>query len=194
MSKYFTVFYNGPKCGASAPDHLHFQAGNKSFMPIDEDYPLLKKKYGEILLEEPGLTVTAINDGLRKFVLFEGESEENIIYTFGLFFETYKLFKKNEEEPMMNILSFFETGIGWRVIVFLREKHRPARYFSAGDRNILLSPAAVDLGGVCITPRESDFAKITKDHLVEILNEVCVGKDFFDSLILTLKENLTKFN
>src|ERR1035437_1866816 len=34
----FVIFYNGPKCGASAPDHLHFQAGNKGFLPIEKDY------------------------------------------------------------------------------------------------------------------------------------------------------------
>jgi hypothetical protein len=191
-SKYFTVFYNGPKCGASAPDHLHFQAGNKYFMPIDKDYPQLKKQYGEILFEEYGFTVTAVNDNLRRFIAFEGESEEVLIYAFSLFFETYSLLQKYEDEPMMNILSSFETGKGWRIIIFLREKHRPSHYYAAGDKNILLSPAAVDLGGVCITPRETDFAKITKDHLLEILNEVSVGKDFFKSFKLILRKNLNK--
>lgn len=192
MSNYFTVFYNGPKCGASAPDHLHFQAGNKNFMPIDEDYPQLKERYGEILLEEPGFVVTAVDDGLRRFIVLEGEMEEILIYAFGLFFETYSLLQKYEDEPMMNILSSYETGKGWRVIIFLREKHRPSHYYSAGDNNILLSPAAVDLGGVCIIPREIDFIKITKDHLTEILNEVSVGEEFFKLFKSAFRENLKK--
>ncbi len=192
MSKYFTVFYNGPKCGASAPDHLHFQAGNKYFMPIDKDYNHLKKQFGEILFEAPRFSVTAVYDGLRKFIAFEGESEEILIYAFNLFFETYSLLKKFEDEPMMNILFSFDTGIGWRIIIFLREKHRPSNYYAAGDKNILLSPAAVDLGGVCITPRAADFSKITKDHLLEILNEVSVGEDLFKLFKLKFRDNLNK--
>jgi Domain of unknown function (DUF4922) len=192
MAKDFTVFYNGPKCGASAPDHLHFQAGNRYFMPIDKDYPDIIKKYGQILMNEIGLTVTAVNDGVRKFITFEGESEENIIHSFGIFFYTYGLLQKYENEPMMNILSSFETGKGWRIIVFLRDKHRPERFYLPGDKNILLSPAAVDLGGVCITPREADFAKITKDYLIEILSEVSAGNNLFNALILALNENLKK--
>jgi hypothetical protein len=192
MSKYFTIFYNGPKCGASAPDHLHFQAGSKNFMPIDEDYPQLKKQYGESLFEEYGFAVTAVDDGLRRFIVFEGEVEEILIYAFNLFFETYNAARQHEGEPMMNILASYEGGEGWRIIIFLREKHRSSHYYAAGDENILLSPAAVDLGGVCITPREKDFHRITKDNLTEILNEVCVGKEFFESLKSALKESFKK--
>ena len=192
MAGHFTVFYNGPKCGASAPDHLHFQAGNKYFMPIDEDYPQLKRQYGEILHEELGFTVTAVDDGLRKFIALESEMEETLIFAFNLFFETYSTLQKYEDEPMMNILASYETGKGWLIIIFLREKHRPSCYYSEGDKNILISPAAVDLGGVCITPREIDFAKITKDQLQEILNEVSAGKEFFNSFKSALGENFKK--
>jgi hypothetical protein len=192
MSTHFTVFYNGPKCGASAPDHLHFQAGNKFFMPIDYDFSRLKNDYGEILLEDTGLTVTAVDDGLRKFITLEGDMEEILLIAFSLFIETYSLLLKIAEEPMMNILSSFEKGKGWRIIIFLREKHRPACYYSTGDENILLSPAAVDLGGVCITPRENDFNKITKELLKGIFNEVCVDAEFFNSIKSALKENLKR--
>jgi hypothetical protein len=192
MSKYFTVFYNGPKCGASAPDHLHFQAGNKYFMPLDSDYPELIKKYGEILFEEPGLNVSAVNDGLRKFVSLEGEAEEILIYAFGLFLESYCSLRKFEDEPMLNILSAFDEENGWRIIIFLREKHRPSRFFALDDSKILLSPAAVDLGGVCITPREVDFSKITKENLVEILTEVNISDELFQLVKSALKENLKK--
>jgi hypothetical protein len=192
MCKYFTVFYNGPNCGASAPDHLHFQAGSKNFMPIDEDYNKLKELYGEILHEEYGFASIAVDDGVRRFIVFEGEMEEVLIYAFGLFYDTYRSLRKTEDEPMMNILSSYEDRTGWRVIIFLREKHRPALYYGTGGNNILLSPAAVDLGGVCITPREKDFTNITKDNLAEILNEVCIGKELFDLLKSGLKENLKK--
>ncbi|MDR3625854.1 MAG: DUF4922 domain-containing protein [Ignavibacteriaceae bacterium] len=192
MSRYYTVFYNGPNCGASAPDHLHFQAGNKGFLPIDDDYNKLKELYGEILHEEYGFVCTAVDDGIRRFVAFEGEMEDSLIYAFNLFLGTYRSLQKTEDEPMMNILSSFEAGTGWRVIIFLREKHRPALYYSTGEDNILLSPAALDMGGVCITPREKDFTNITKDILAEILNEVCIGEELFGLLKSELKENLKK--
>ncbi|MGA7721930.1 MAG: DUF4922 domain-containing protein [Ignavibacteriaceae bacterium] len=192
MSKYFSVFYNGPKCGASAPDHFHFQAGSKNFMPIDNDYPVLIKKYGEILYEESGLKVSAVNDGLRKFVALEGDAEEILIYAFGLFLEAYGSLTKFEDEPMLNILASFSEKNNWRVIIFLREKHRPWCYYAPGDNKILISPAAVDLGGVCITPREVDFSKITKENLVEIFNEVNIGDDLFIAVKFALRENLKK--
>jgi len=192
MSKYFTIFYNGPKCGASAPDHLHFQAGTKNFMPIDSEYPGLIKQYGETLSEEYGFTASAVDDGIRRFIVFEGEMEEILIYAFSLFLETYSLLQANEDEPMMNILTSYEEEKGWRVIIFLRDKHRSSHYYAAGDGNILLSPASVDLGGVCITPRESDFSKITRNNLFEILNEVSAGKDLFKLLKTNLSENLKK--
>ena len=38
----WTVLYNGPRCGASAPDHLHFQAVPSGQMPIEKE--ILEKK------------------------------------------------------------------------------------------------------------------------------------------------------
>jgi hypothetical protein len=193
MSKYYTVFYNGPKCGASAPDHLHFQAGSKYFMPLDNDYPLLINKYGELLFEEPGLKILAVDDGLRKFVALEGDAEDKLIFIFGLFLDAYGSLRKFEDEPMLNILSSYEEENGWRVIIFLREKHRPSHFYASDDNKILLSPAAVDLGGVCITPREVDFSKITKESLMEILTEVNICDDLFKSVKLAVRGKLNNY-
>ena len=94
----------------------------------------------------------------------------------------------------MNIISAYEEEFGWRVIVFLRDKHRSSHYFAKGDNKILLSAASVDLGGVCITPLEKDFDKMTKEKLTEILTEVSLNKNSFelikqkfDKAILRLK-------
>ena len=67
------IIYNGPRCGASAPDHLHFQAGSKFFMPVDDEFYSLKNEYGEILFENEALIVAGINDGLRKFISIESK-------------------------------------------------------------------------------------------------------------------------
>lgn len=192
MSKYYAVFYNGPACGASAPDHLHFQAGTKNFMPVINEYQKLKELYGETLKDDGAFSCAAVDDGLRRFLILEGEQEEILIYAFCLFYDAFNMLQKRDDEPMMNIVSFFEEDKGWRVFIFLREKHRPDIYYSPGDDNILLSPASVDLGGVCITPREKDFEKITKDKVAEILSEVSLDKDMFDSLKSKLIESFKK--
>ena len=192
MHKHYTVFYNGPKCGASAPDHLHLQAGSKYFMPVEREFNELKKNFGEKLFEEDGFSVEGVDDGIRRMFFLEGDLEDVLISTFNDFYEILTTLSSSKEEPMMNILSFYEPGIGWRIIIFLRSKHRPSRFFFQDERNLLISPAAVDLGGVCITPLEKDFNKITKEDLIEIFREVSIGKEQFEFVKTKLKENLTR--
>ncbi len=190
LSNYYTVFYNGPGCGASAPDHLHFQAGSKFFMPVEDEYFNLKTGYGEILLEGDELRAYGVDDGLRRFISIEGINEKRIARVFNKFYNVYETLMKNNNEPMMNIISSFEKEKGWRIIIFLRQKHRPHHYFAEGEKNILLSPAAVDLGGVCITPLEKDFNKITKENLNEIFREITIGKEYFDYVKISLSRQL----
>jgi len=180
LSNGYVVFYNGPKCGASAPDHFHFQAGNKGFMTIDDDFHQLKNEYGATLIDDADLTLTAVDDGLRRFISIESTDFNMINDVFEKFYLNYSLVVNSTEEPMMNILSYYEVEFGWRVIVFLRSKHRSSHYFAEGKKNILLSAAAVDFGGVCILPLEKDFIKITKEDLTEIFNEIGISKDNFE--------------
>lgn len=184
LSKHYTVFYNGPECGASAPDHLHFQAGSKYFMPIDDEFYSLRNEFGEILLENENIIISAIDDRLRKIISFEGN---NKAYLHKHFIRMYNFLKKElpakehglTKESMMNIISFYEEETGWRVLVFLREKHRSHHYFEEGDKKLLWSPAAVDLGGVCITPLEKDFVKINEEIISEVFDEIMVSKERF---------------
>jgi len=192
MSSRYTVLYNGPKCGASAPDHLHFQAGNKFFIPIDEGFHILKKKYGEQIYKIENVSVHAVDDGLRRFISLEGDDRVLLIKLFDEFYKTFESFIGSSEEPLMNILSLYENDTGWKVIIFLREKHRPSHYYAGGENNILLSPASVDVGGVCITPLEKDFEKITKEIIQEIFFEVFISKDYFKLIKKRLKEKLVK--
>ena len=188
ISKYYTVIYNGPRCGASAPDHLHFQAGNKFFMPIDDEFQQIKNEYGQEIFEDENLSVFAIDDGLRKFISIESIDKELIEKTFNKFYQTYSGLTNEELEPMMNLVSFYEEEYGWRIIIFLRAKHRPAVFFAEGNEKMLVSPAAIDLGGVCIFPREEDFKKITKDQIEDIFKEVFINKKNFTDLVDELKE------
>ncbi|MFZ2323093.1 MAG: DUF4922 domain-containing protein [Ignavibacteriaceae bacterium] len=190
ISKYYTVIYNGPRCGASAPDHLHFQAGNKFFMPIDDEFQQIKNEYGQEIFEDENLSVFAIDDGLRKFISIESINKELIEKTFNKFYLTYSGLMNEKLEPMINLVSFYEEESGWRIIIFLRAKHRPAVFFTEGDEKMLVSPAAIDLGGVCIFPREEDFKKITKDQIGDIFKEVFVDKKKLETVIKSLKQVL----
>lgn len=189
MNKYYTVFYNGPRCGASAPDHLHFQSGSKFFMPIEKEFNMLKERFGEKLIEEDEFSIYGIDDGIRKMITFEGETEEILLHYFNDFYDLLCELSENKEEPMMNIISNYDPEYGWRIIIFIRSKHRPSHYFAQGDKNILISPAAVDLGGVCITPLEKDFNKITKDDIIDIFHEVFIGKEQFEYLKIKIKDS-----
>lgn len=187
LSKYYTVFYNGPRCGASAPDHLHFQAGNKFFMPIDNDFHQIKNESGTIIFENEKFSTAAVDDGLRKFISIETPDAEEACRCFNYVYDSFKELSGLNDEPMMNIVSTFEEEFGWRILIFLREKHRPQSYFAEGDENLLLSPASVDVGGVCITPLEKDFQKISADNLKSIFREVFISEDKLSDLSARIK-------
>ncbi len=186
LSKHYSVIYNGPRCGASAPDHLHFQAGNKFFMPIDDEFHQIKNEYGKVIYEDDDLSFYAIDDGVRKFVSIESLDKELVINTFNKFYKNYSELMNEEQEPMINLVSFYEKEYGWRVIIFLRAKHRPTVFFAEDESKMLVSPAAIDLGGVCVFPREEDFNRITKEMIADIFKEVFVD----EGVLKKLKEKL----
>lgn len=186
LSKYYTVIYNGPRCGASAPDHLHFQAGNKSFMPIDDEFHQVKNEYGKVIYEDDELSFCAIDDGIRKFILIESTDKEIIVNMFNKFYNIYSELMNEEQEPMINLVSFYEEEYGWRLLIFLRAKHRPGVFFAEDDSKMLVSPASIDLGGVCVFPRQEDFNRITKEQIKEIFNEVFIDEKKLKNLLVKL--------
>jgi hypothetical protein len=186
LLRYYTVIYNGPRCGASAPDLLHYQAGDKSFMPIDDEFHQVKNEYGKVIYEDDELSFYAIDDGIRKFISIESTDKEMIVKTFNKFYNIYSELMNEEQEPMMNLVSFYEEEHGWRVIIFLRAKHRPGVFFAEDDSKMLVSPAAIDLGGVCVFPRQEDFNRITKEQIKEIFIEVFIDEKKLKSLVIKL--------
>jgi ATP adenylyltransferase/5',5'''-P-1,P-4-tetraphosphate phosphorylase II len=186
----YTVFYNGPKCGASAPDHMHFQAGNKGFLPVEAEYIKLREATDHKLFITEHLEIFAVSNYLRKFIAIESDEMTLLQTAFEWLYELLEQ-RHQEPEPMLNILSGYEKG-KWRVLVFPRDKHRPEQYFAEGDKNILLSPASVDFGGVCITPQEKDFEKITATELEDIFAQVSVNDDYFAELCSAYAKRMTE--
>ena len=188
LSTDYTVVYNGPACGASAPDHLHFQAGTKNFMPIENDIQQLKNDFGKIVQEDEFITTTFIDDGLRKLILIESAEQQMIENSFGTIYKEYEKISKTESEPMMNLLCNYDKEFGWSLIIFLRSKHRPECFYKNDPDKILISPAAIDLGGVVVTPREEDFVKVDKELLQQIFKEVSLDNETFSALAKKVKK------
>ena len=146
----YIVFYNGAKCGASAPDHFHFQAGLKT----------------KILLSS--------ENSLRSCLRIEGETKEDAEEQFYYVFDYLKTHQPNEEEPMMNIISFMENN-KYIIHVFPRKIHRPWQFSAKGKAQILVSPGAVDMAGMIITPRKEDFDKIERNDIEDIYSQVSIA-------------------
>ena len=189
LSEYYTIFYNGPQCGASAPDHLHFQAGSKNVMPLDSEYALIKNKYGEILSKTNNCTVLAIDDKLRKIISIEGDHENIINNIFDIFYSEYSS-GSDFVEPLMNIICSYYENTGWRINIMLRAKHRPKEYFLEGEERVIFSPAACDYGGLCITPMEKDFNRFDGPLLNKIFAETSISENQFQILKDGLKAKL----
>lgn len=179
------LFYNGPKCGASAPDHMHFQAGNRGLMPLEQDFNNIVHQNGTVLIKKDDLTLTATDDGLRRVLTMESSNESFIDDQFNRILEHTKIYSA-DQEPMMNLLVYYDKL--WRVQVFLRELHRPEQYFLKGEDNILFSPAAVDMGGTLILPLEKDFRKLGKVEIIDMFKQVTINKEKFNDLKEFLKE------
>ncbi len=128
LSGGYSFIYNGPRCGASAPDHLHFQAGTKQFMPIENDFHALKNEFGEFILEDKIGTITVVDDGLRRFISLDTNDENRLIKIFKRVYKICTRLNSGEGEPMMNIICNYYKDYGWNVIIFLRSKHRSFHY------------------------------------------------------------------
>ena len=187
LSPRYCLVYNGPACGASAPDHLHFQAGTKNFIPIEDDIQQLKNNFGKIVQEAEFITISFIDDGLRKLIFIESTEQKMIRKSFGKIFEKLKELSKTEPEPLMNLLCNYDKEFGWSLIIFLRSKHRPECFYKNDPDRIVISPAAIDLGGVVVTPRGEDFIRTDKELLQKILSEVSLDNKTFSLLSKKVK-------
>jgi len=190
LGSRYTVLYNGPRCGASAPDHLHFQAGSRSYLPIDEEYDAMRRDCASRLVQSADLVAYGVEDHLRRFISFESPDAELLQRAFEALYEVLQESGPPGEEPMLNVLGF-SSSAGWRIHVFPRAAHRPAFYFKEGDEKLLISPAAVELGGICTTPREEDFERVTRRHLLDMYHEVCVSVEKYAGIKRRLVGKLT---
>ena len=179
----YTIFYNGPRCGASAPDHAHFQAGNRGFMTIESDW---QKRVDKQVAALDKAVLWQLNDRPRATFVLESPDADAACRLFDILYHALPV-KEGEEEPMMNLLAMYEEN-RWLVFIFPRFRHRPSCYTAEGDANLLCSPASVDMGGVFILPLEKDFLKITAQDISRMLAEVCLPAEDCEEIIKQVQQ------
>ena len=171
----FFTLYNGPRCGASAPDHLHFQAAEAALLPIWRDLARGPLDCWSSVADVEAITLP----GYRINMLgAAGSDRVALLAWFERALSTLAAITENREEPLLNLLATFKDG-RWCVLLLPRQRHRPTCYDAEGEAQLTISPAAIDLGGVVVVPQPAHFARLTATALEQIYAEVTLRDDLF---------------
>jgi hypothetical protein len=165
----WTSLYNGPRCGASAPDHLHFQAVPAGRMPVEQQIEEANRLIP--VSELDSLHVYLVKDLGREALLLQGDDPSALARALSKCIDSLKAFLRTDAEPMLNVAGFYREGT-WRLLVFPRRKHRPDVFFEEGDARIVVSPAVMEMAGILVTPVERDFEGLDKATVESIYEEV----------------------
>ncbi len=179
------IFYNGPKCGASAPDHLHFQAGCSGILPLQVNWQRLSRNLSDIIVLDDEEKISMVRDFIVPAFVIVSKSEESDVALFHRLYKSMPV-RQDETEPMMNIVAWRKDD-EYISVVIPREKHRPGCYFAEGVEQVLVSPGALDMSGLIITPREEDFHKLDEANATAILQECGVSQAKIEEIAEKLK-------
>lgn len=179
------VFYNGPKCGASAPDHLHFQAGTSGVLPLQTNWQRLSRSLTDVISLNDEEKISVLRDFLVPAFVIISKSEDSDEELFHRLYRSMPM-RGDESEPMMNIIAW-RKGDEFISVVIPREKHRPDAYFAEGEAQMMVSPGALDMAGLIITPREEDFSKINLDKATALLRECGISAEKMEAVVSNLK-------
>ena len=176
-----TLLYNGPHCGASAPDHAHLQAVSSGILPLQRSWQRLSRNLTEVIKHDEDNGIWLLADyPAAAFVIKSHDTELGE----QLFKQLYKCLPPSDDntEPMMNVIAW-NTGSGLVSVVLPRRKHRPACYTAEGDAQYIISPGAVDMGGLIITPREQDFRRLTPELILDIYRELTITPEQVQDIV-----------
>lgn len=180
-----TVFYNGPLCGASAPDHAHLQAGTTGVLPLQKDWQRLSRSLTPVLKLGEEAEIDVIEDYPCAALLLRAKDMRSNKRLFEKLYETMTR-REDEAEPMMNIVAWAQDS-ELLTVIFPREKHRPDCYYKTGDEQYLISPGALDMAGLLITPRSEDFERMEAETALGILKECALSDEGMQLLVERLK-------
>ena len=176
----FNVFYNGPESGASAPDHLHFQAAPAGVLPVEKDIQNNAKRILKKHID--GISLFKVKDVGRGIIIIEGKNCDAIHRTLSNIISAMKSVLSSHGEPKMNLFCSYNRNT-WQIAIFPRWKHRPAVYFLPGNEQILISPGLVEMGGVVITPIEKDFNIVDHELIQDIYKEISVDTETIEKIL-----------
>ena len=179
------VFYNGPKCGASAPDHAHFQAGTSGRLPLQLSWQRLSHNLTTLVSLNNDEDISVIEEYHCPALLIRSRTQYGGEQLFRRLYEALPI-QGDDAEPMMNIVSWRRND-DYLSVVFPRRKHRPDCYYAEGNAQYIISPGALDMAGLIITPRQEDFERLTPEQALAILSEVSLTKDELQQVISRLK-------
>ena len=173
----FTFFYNGPKSGASAPDHHHFQATPKGLVPLQNDV----ENALTYLISEQDASLYHYDRFTRGVFFIKAETSKSAAKMFYRLLDCADM-PEGEKEPLFNLFTWWQDG-EFRSIVVFRSRHRSHHYFSEGPDHLTMSPGCADMGGVFIVPVEEEYHKITPELLEEMVHEVSLDKEQEEKII-----------
>jgi len=178
----FVVFYNGPKVGASAPGHLHFQAILGKDLPEILSLDLIPKK---IVIERSGVTVGHLLDRMRPTLWLESNDGGKTAFTLGKILSLLRDLSVQEGEAPMNLLCRYNRK--WQILLYPRLNHRPSIFYREKDEErILLTPGAVEMAGLIILPRVEDFDRVTEEVLRAVFRDVALDEERFAKVLSRL--------
>lgn len=200
LSRYpgIMFFYNGPKCGASAPDHAHLQGGTCGMLPIQREWQRLSRNLTPLAKQGENAEVFVVDDYPCAALVIKSKTVQASVKLFQKVYNKMTV-AEGETEPMMNIVSWCQkdtipaetsASIEYLSVIFPREKHRPDCYYRIDDKQLLVSPGALDMAGLFITPRREDFERIDAEYALSILKECALNDESF----LQLKERVKKIS
>jgi hypothetical protein len=180
LSPTFAVFYNGPECGASAPDHMHFQMSPAGAIPIEQDAERGSRRIS--MKTTDSVAYSTLRNYGRSVLILESTVNEALVSSIAKLLGAMRGVFATAREPMLNVLCSFRSGV-WRLIVFPRAKHRPDVYFRPGKGQVLISPALVDMGGIVVTPVKKDFDDVDAKMMESILQEVSISDQKLEEIV-----------
>lgn len=180
----YTLFYNGPQCGASAPDHFHFQIAPRHVMPVEKDVE--NNALRQILRQEDYCSVATLNRYLRKVIILKASDRTLLLHLFNRTSEILQEYIPSNPEPMHNLLAWFDN-CQWTVCIFPRKLLRPWQFFAEGAEKVLFSPGSVDMAGLIIAPRQEDFDKYSASLLTDLFAQVTVDEKEWRQIVLQIQ-------
>ncbi|MBO4813421.1 MAG: DUF4922 domain-containing protein [Muribaculaceae bacterium] len=159
----YVIMFNGKGCGASAPDHLHFQATMQQELPLCTEL--------EDRADNSGLD-TCYGD---RNLWIDGDTGRQLIYIRIRLIDSAILYDMSHalNGLMRNALCWFKDDV-WHYVFFPRTKGRPQCY-GTGEGCFLVSPAAAEYGGVWVLPRKQDFEHLTPELICSFYKELSIN-------------------